>query len=149
MTNQTRAPFSLDKFLFFGNCSLILSFLPKKYKYTVLWSIIQNSSCFSKITNLHKFPNFIVNFSHVWVNPKSPKFLKLHFDVFDDFFHDNSIRKKTFICADNGFFSDNGFFFPFWPKIRLKKTVIIIFDQIFCPFSLILTKKTLYHKLAG
>ena len=30
-----------------------------------------------------------------WTNPKSPKFLKLNFDVFDDFFAENLIEKKT------------------------------------------------------
>jgi len=51
-------------------------------------------------------PTKLSIFSQFVANPKSPKFLKLHFDVLDDFFAVNLILKKTFIWDDIGFFCD-------------------------------------------
>ena len=112
-----------------------LSFLAQNYKFTLFWSIIQYTRHFSKITNLHKLRFFIVHFSQFWENPKSPKFLKLHFDVFDDFFHRNSIEKKNkFIWGDICFFFVINVFFSFLGDNNGEKKTFI-------------TKKNIYHNI--
>ena len=102
-----------------------LSFLPNKYKYTVSWSISSILGIFQKSQIYTNYASLSSTFSQFSPNPKSSKFLKLHFDVFDDFLHRNSIEKKTFIWGDNGFFFVITVFFSFLGDNKAQKKTVI------------------------
>ena len=87
---------------FFWQLLIEIVIFIKKYKYMVLWSIIQYTRHFSKITNLHKFRYFIVHFFSILSKSQKSQSLETSFRRIWRFFDENSIQKKTYIWGENG-----------------------------------------------
>ena len=99
LDKSNSGPFSLDKFLFLATSHWNCHFFQKNTNIRCNGALSSILVVFQKSQIYTNSATLSSTFSQFWANPKSPKFLKLHFDVFGDFLNENFIQKKKLLSG--------------------------------------------------